>query len=200
VPDLILASTSPWRKQILVDAGLEVRAEPSHVDESKVSALDPVYLVEELAIRKAKAVANRFPDAWVIGADQVAHDVQRPSEIWGKPGDPVAHLEQLRRIRGRAHTLITGFAVVAPAFTETGSETTVMFGRADLEDAELQAYVDTEEGRFCAGGYAAEGRGGFLFERIDGDWFNVLGLPLFRILSVLRRHGWRFGDHNVGTR
>jgi septum formation protein len=200
VPELILASTSPWRRQILVDAGLKVRAEASHVDESQVSSLDATYLVEALALRKAVAVANRFPDAWVIGADQVAHDARSPSEIWGKPRDPAAHLEQLRRIRGRPHTLTTGFAIVAPGFTETGHEASVLYGRADLEDGELQAYVDTEEGRFCAGGYAAEGRGGFLFERIEGDWFNVLGLPLFRILGILRSHGWRFGDHDVGIR
>jgi len=197
VPDLILASTSPWRRRILVDAGLEIRVVSPHVDESLVTALDPLYLVETLARMKAEAVAERHPNAWIIGADQVAHDIHRPSEIWGKPGDPRAHLEQLRRLRGSRHALVTGFAILAPDFVEIGHEKTIMHGRSDLEDSELQAYVDTGEGSQCAGGYAAEGRGGFLFERIEGDWFNVLGLPLFRILDVLRRHGWRFGGVDV---
>ncbi len=192
MPDLILASTSPWRRRILADAGVEVRAVAPEVDESQVRASDPVYLVEELARRKATTVAASFPDAWVIGADQVAHDPLRPDEIWGKPKDPAAHLEQLTRLRGTSHILITGFAIVAPHFREVGHERTTMYARADLTDRELKAYVDTGEGSFCAGGYAAEGLGGFLFERVEGDWFNVLGLPLFRILSVLRQHGWRF--------
>jgi len=199
VADLILASTSPWRRRILADAGMSFRVVPSHVDERLVQASDPIYLVQELARRKAEAVAAGHPDAWVIGADQVAYDPDQPDLIWGKPKDPDAHFEQLRRLRGTRHALVTGFAILAPDFTEMGYETTILLGRHDLEDAELRAYVDTGEGSQCAGGYAAEGRGGFLFERIDGDWFNVLGLPLFRILDVLRERGWRFGGDDVGT-
>ena len=199
MPDLILASTSPWRRRILTDAGVDARAVAPGVDESEVTASDPVYLVEELARRKAAAVAALHPEAWVIGADQVAYALNDPSEIWGKPKDPAAHLEQLRRLRGSTHVLITGFAILAPGFQEVGHETTTMYGRPDLTDAELQAYVDTGEGTHCAGGYAAEGRGGFLFERADGDWFNVLGLPLFRVLGALRRHGWRFTTGLGGT-
>lgn len=209
MPRLILASTSPWRRRILQDAGLEVHCVPPEVDED-IGLSDPVALVRELAARKASAVAARYPDAWVIGADQVAFDPERPQEIWGKPPGPEEHLRRLLAMRGRRHRLVTGYALAVPLPAETPPSTgsrppvageivvahehTDLTVRGDLEEEELRRYVATGEGSGCAGGYAAEGRGAFLFERIDGDWFNVLGLPLFRVLDLLRARGWRFGE------
>ncbi len=192
VQQLILASTSIWRRRILDHAGLPHHAEPPGVDESLVELDDPAELAVELARLKALAVACRFPEAWVIGADQVASDPVLGS-IWGKPKDPGAHLSGLLQMRGRRHELVTGFAIASPDGLRVGVERTTLWLRADLTDHELSAYVDTAEGSGCAGGYAAEGRGAFLFERIEGDWFNVLGLPLFRVMDVLRILGWRFG-------
>ena len=192
MPELILASTSPFRQRMLRDAGLQVRAVAPGVDEDPRGETDPVALVRALAVRKARAVSTRFPEAWVLGADQVAYDPGAGRLPVGKPADPAAHLAGLAAMRGRSHVLVTGFALLGPGIDHVDHDETIMHVRADLDDAELQAYVATGEGSGCAAGYAAEGRGAFLFARIEGDFFNVLGLPLLRVLDVLRAHGWRF--------
>jgi septum formation protein len=186
---LVLASTSPWRLKVLHDAG--IRAEPCApgVDESSDEP-DPVARARGLARRKAAAVRDRFPDALVLGADQVVTDGR---DIWGKPRDPGDHAARLRAMRGRSHDLVTGWALLGPAAARGGHASTRLWARADVDDAEIDAYVATGEGTGCAGGYAIEGRGVFLFERIEGDWFNVMGLPLLPVLGALRELGWRFG-------
>lgn len=187
--DLVLASTSPWRLKMLVDAGLLVRGVAPGVDE-RSDEPDPVRRAEALALRKARAVAAREPGAWVIGADQVVFD---GVEIFGKPADDADHLARLRGMRGRAHALITGVALLTPGGERLLHERTAMHVRADLTEDELRAYVACGEGSGCAGGYAAEARGAFLFERVEGDFFNVIGLPLLRVFGALRELGWRFG-------
>lgn len=188
---LLLASTSPWRLQMLRSAGVNVRGVPPGIGEQSTTS-DPARRAIELAQRKAHAVFADHPDALVIGADQVVTD---GTDIWGKPADPASHLAQLQHLRGASHRLITGLCVVSADGEVTDHAITTMHGRADVTDAELRAYVVTGEGSGCAGGYAAEGRGAFLFERADGDWNNVIGLPLFALLGHLRQHGWRFGMH-----
>jgi len=190
---LILASTSGVRRALLEAAGIRVQCEASGVDERAFAGPDPVELARTLAVAKARSVAARFPGRLVLGADQVGFDASRPEAHFGKPADRDAHLAMLRALRGRAHVLVTGFAFVYDGDEEVGDERTVLHVRSDLADAELEAYADSEEGRGSAGGYEAERRGAFLFERIDGDWFNVLGLPMLRVLDALRRRGWRFG-------
>ena len=190
---LILASTSVTRRRMLADVGIDVQCESPGVDERAMTDVDPARLAMRLARAKADAVARRMPNVWVLGADQVVTD---GTSQWGKPNDADDHLRQLQHIRGTSHRLVSGFAIVGPGIEVEGVEETIMHGRADLTDAELAAYVATGEGSYCAGGYAAEARGAFLFERIEGDWFNVLGLPLFPIISALRAHGWRFGATN----
>lgn len=192
MPELILASTSSWRRQMLADAGVFARGVASGVDEDHRGVTDPVVLSTMLAERKAAAVADRFPDAWVLGADQVVCDGRDRTRIWGKPKDPRDHLESLRSMRGRSHFLVTGWVLLGPGLRRVGHCETELYVRADLTDAELEAYVATGEGSGCAGGYTAEGKGAFLFERIDGDWFNVLGLPLLDVMGALRELGWRF--------
>lgn len=190
--ELLLASTSRWRREILESAGIQTRCIAPGVDERAVRIEDPVALVQELAHQKAAAVASQHSGRWVLGADQMLFD---EFGVWGKPANPEEHFERLCAMRGRGHTLATGFCVI------TGDEKpiidvelTTLQVRADLEDAELRAYVATGEGSQCAGGYAIEGRGAFLFAGYQGDYTNILGLPIFRVLDVLRRHGWRFED------
>jgi septum formation protein len=192
MPDLYLASTSRWRQRLLADAGIPVLTESPGVDERSVTIADPVGLASELARRKARAVFARHPESWVLGADQVGFDLDPPGELFGKPTDPEDHLRRLRSMVGRRHALVTAFALVGPDIERVEHETTVLTVRADLEEEELRAYVASGEGSGCAGGYAAEGRGVFLFERIDGDWSNVIGLPILRVMTALRAHGWRF--------
>jgi septum formation protein len=192
VPALVLASTSPIRAKILRDAGFTVEIVAPEVSEDPGQTVDPAALAEELALRKARAVAARRPDAWVIGADQVAHDPDVPGVSWGKPKDEDDHLARLGAMRGRRHELCAGWALIGPdGPAQSGVERVSLWGRADLEDRELAAYVRGGEGRWCAGGYAIEGQGAFLFDRIAGDWTTILGLPLFAVIGALRARGWR---------
>lgn len=190
--ELILASTSPYRRRMLIDAGVAVRCEAPGVDERAVSAASPEGLARELARRKAAAVAERFPGRWVLGADQVVFDPDRPGEAIGKPADPEDHLRRLRALVGREQILVTAFVLTDGRSEIAEAVSTRLRFRDDLADDELRAYVATGEGSGCAGGYAVEGRGAFLVEQIDGDLFNVIGLPLLRVLAALRSVGWRF--------
>ncbi len=176
---------------MLEGAGFRVECEAPGVDERAVSEPDPRRLAGQLATAKARAVAHRRPGHLILGADQVVTD---GVEVWGKPVDAADHLARLQAMRGRSHDLVTGFCLLGPGVEEVGLETTRLWVRADLTDAELEAYVATGEGSGCAGGYAAEGQGAWLFSRIEGDWFNVIGLPLLRVIDALRRHGWQFGE------
>ncbi len=161
------------------------------VDED-IGIEDPVELVRTLAVRKATAVAERHPQAWVVGADQVVFDpVAR--EPWGKPPHAEAHRARLAHLRGRRHDLVTGLALVRPGGTDVAHALSSLWMRSDVTDDEIAAYVACGEGTWCAGGYAVEGLGSFLFERIEGDYTNVLGLPMPTLYGLLRAAGWRFG-------
>lgn len=186
---LILASTSPWRRKLLDDAGIACDGEDPGVDESALVGDGPVATAAVRATAKAAAIAARHPDRWVLAADQVVH---QDGDVFGKPRDADDHLARLRSMVGRTHELVTAWALRGPGAPADGVVTTRMHVRADLEDAELAAYVACGEGRGCAGGYAAEGRGGFLFHRVEGDWHNVIGLPLHDVTTALRARGWRF--------
>jgi len=188
---ILLASTSAARRRLLDQAGIEVEAVAPEVDEA-VDVEDPVELVRTLAVRKAQAVAARHPEAWVIGADQVVFD-PRTRVPWGKPPSPEAHRARLACLRGRRHELVTGVALVRPEGADVAHVHTSLWMRAEVSDEEIEAYVACGEGAACAGGYAVEGRGGFLFDRIDGDYTNVLGLPMPTLYGMLRAAGWRFG-------
>ncbi len=191
VSKVVLASTSRWRQEVLVNAGLEVECVAPGVDESLERSSDPVAFAMSLAAQKAEAVAARVPDRWVIGCDQVLWDGR---EIFGKPPSRQAQLDRLRAMRGASHQLITGWSLRGPGAPHDGVTITVMHMREDLSEAELVAYVATGEGEGCAGGYAVEGKGGFMFSRVEGDWYNIIGIPLFEVLTALRTRGWRFGD------
>lgn len=187
VHPIVLASTSPWRLKMLVAAGIPCEGVAPLADERSVLDLDPVARALGRATVKARSVPR--PDVIVLGADQVAHF---NGEVFGKPRDPADHLARLRSLRGRSHTLSTGVCIVVPGGPELRFvDQSVLHARADLTDSELAAYVASGEGSGCAGGYAIEGRGSQLFSRIDGDYFNVLGLPLLRVIDALRGLGWR---------
>lgn len=185
-PPVVLASTSPARLALLRAAGVRCEGRAPGVDESLLLAEDPVGLARIRAAAKAAAV--HAPDAVVIGADQVAH---LDGEAFGKPLDPDDHRRRLRQLRGRTHTLSTAVTLFHGAARVDLVRHTHLRFRADVSDAEIDAYVATGEGSGCAGGYAAEGLGAQLIESIEGDYFNVLGLPLLDVVGELRRLGWR---------
>lgn len=187
-PPLLLASTSRWRQELLAAAGIRCSLVAPPADEASVDDPDPRALAALRAHLKAASVHALRPDAWVVGADQVAHLDGVP---FGKPTSPEDHRWRLRWLRGRTHTLTSAVAVLMGADVVVFQEDTLISFRSDLSDAELDAYVDCEEGSACAGGYRAEAWGAQLIERVDGDWNNVIGLPLYPLITTLRARGWR---------
>jgi|GEM_PF-22353 len=208
---LVLASTSPWRRQLLEEAGLPCLGVAPEVDEEAIEGRDPVDTARARARAKAQAVAVRYPEHLVLGADQVlwlpwdgapvfgagaagAGAAGAGGEAIGKPRDEADWLARLRELRGRSHLLTTAVAIVAPPSLGGEEElevTTRVRLRADLEDAELRAYVAWGEARGCAGGYMVEQRGAWLIEACEGDWYNVIGLPILPLVGRLRARGWR---------
>ena len=183
---VVLASTSPARLALLRAAGIVCTGVAPGVDESRILAPTPSELAMARAVAKAEAVP--VPGAIVIGADQVAH---LDGETFGKPLDPADHRGRLRQLRGRTHTLTTAVYLRLDARTARIRADAHLRFRADLSDAEIDAYVATGEGSGCAGGYAVEGLGANLIAAIDGDYFGVLGLPLLDVIANLRLLGWR---------
>jgi septum formation protein len=184
----ILASTSRWRLQLLLDAGINAEAVDPEVEEASYIGNSPVETARLRAIAKARAVAERRPGSIVVGADQVIH---LDGEAIGKPAGPKDWLSRLQSMRGRTHRLTTAAAIIDEAGMEVFEVTTLVAFRSDLEDDELRAYIANGEAGGCAGGYMIERRGAWLVESIDGDWLNVVGLPVLELVSRLRSRGWR---------
>lgn len=204
---IVLASSSQWRRQLLHDAGLPCVVVAPDVDEDAVKGCSPVDTAVRRARAKAREVARRHPQALVLGADQVLwwadHGVEGGVE-WetiGKPRDPADWLVRLRQLRSGRHELTTAVSLVAPMHLGGPEDFTVTTGvtlRPDLSEAELLAYVGFGEGAGCAGGYMVERRGAWLVQRIDGDWYNVVGLPVLHLVGRLRARGWRLGVDGQG--
>ena len=160
--------------------------DPSGVDET----LEPGSLAEavaRLALRKARAVAARLDEGLVLGADTV---VVVDGEALGKPSGPAEAAAMLRRLRGRVHEVMTGVAVVErPSGREESQAVISRVTMKPYRDADIAAYVATEEPLDKAGAYAVQGLGGALVESVDGSWSNVVGLPLPATAALLRRFG-----------
>lgn len=174
---LILASGSPQRRAILeaLDVAFEVR--PADVAEDEAGPA--VAVARENALRKALAV-GRAPDDVVLGVDTV---VATGAALWGKPVDADAAAATLRHLSGRAHEVVSGFALVDADGVRAGHDTTLVIFR-ELSDAVIGWYVGSGEWEGRAGGYAIQGRGGALIRRIEGDYLNVVGLPVAALLDA----------------
>jgi len=181
---LILASTSPRRRELLARLGVPFEVVAPRYEE----VIDPHQPAEEQAARfalgKARSVAQ--PDAVVIGSDTV---VVVDHEILGKPVDRDDARRMLTLLQGRAHHVITAVALLAPGYPDhlIADTASVRMRPASLE--EIRAYVETGEPMDKAGAYAAQGQGARFIERIDGDPTTVIGLPLQKLAAVLRRVG-----------
>ncbi len=190
MPELLLASTSIYRRALLARLCVPFTTQAPGVDEAAVKAggKGPLAVVTELARQKARAVAAQHPFAIVIGSDQAA---AVDGEILDKPGDVVRAAAQLRRLAGRAHELLTAVAIEHPAGVVEFVDTTRLHMRA-LSQAEIDRYLAAEAPFDCAGSYKIEGLGISLFERIDSqDQTAIIGLPLLRLGCELRRLGLR---------
>jgi len=172
--------------QLLRDAGIDVEAVDPGVEEAELVGATPVETAEIRANAKAAAVAKRFPDAWVLGADQVIH---LDGETIGKPENEAVWRQRLLSMRGRTHALTTAIALWDGRHMEIQAVTTGVRFRSDITDAELDAYIACGEAKGCAGGYMVERRGAWLVESIEGDWLNVVGLPVLTVVGMLRARG-----------
>jgi len=190
---VILASASPRRAEILAAAGIPFEFQASNVDEARLAGEPPEQMVERLARAKAEAIARVNQSAHsdqlrvILGADTV---VVVDQEILGKPGDAATAREMLIKLRGREHRVITGFALLRTSDGESriGHETTRVWFSA-MTDAEVDAYVVTNEPLDKAGAYAIQGIAGRYIPRIEGCYFNVVGLPIARVSQALKELG-----------
>jgi septum formation protein len=188
-PNIVLASQSPRRAQLLDALGLRFDIAPADIDESLHADEDPVAYALRLARGKAAAVAAVRPDAIVIGADTV---VVIDGIALGKPRDDADAVDMLLRLQGRTHTVATGLAIVGPGgATAAAVERTEVrfrpFGRRTAE-----RYVATGEPKDKAGAYGIQDAGSALVEGITGDFFTVMGLPVARLVALLEAIGWRY--------
>ena len=185
---LILASTSPFRKNVLEKLGLPFDCHAPEVDEAPQPGETPAQLVERLSIAKAQAVAAHLQQGLVIGSDQVA---VIDDEILGKPGNHENAVGQLERASGKTVTFLTGLALVNAESGAIQAEVVpfkVVFRQ--LTQPQIVNYLNAEQPYNCAGSFKSEGLGIALFDRLEGDDPNTLiGLPLIRLIRMLEKEG-----------
>jgi septum formation protein len=195
--EVVLASTSPFRRRMLEAAGVPFRVVPPEVDEAALrrrlmSASDkpvpPPAVAQALARAKAEAVSAMAPDALVIGADQV---LALGSEMLSKPRDLAEARRQLGRLRDKTHNLFTAVALAVGSRCQWTHVETATLAMRPFSDAFLDRYLAEGGEGLCrmVGAYEIEGRGIQLFDRIEGDSFGIVGLPLLPLLTELRARG-----------
>ena len=187
---VVLGSTSRYRRELLQRLGLPFEVAAPEVDETPLPEETPAAIAQRLALAKARAVAERFPEAVVIGSDQVADLAGEPL---GKPGTHERAVQQLHRMRGKTVVFQTALAVVCRASGfERQDIAPVRVVFRDLDDGEIERYLRIEQPYDCAGSAKSEGLGIALLERIDSDDPTALvGLPLIRTCQMLRAAGVR---------
>lgn len=180
--EIILASASPRRKELLATAGIEFTVKVADVEEKIDDGLTPAEVVRSLALQKAQAVADKNPEAIVIGADTI---VVLDDAILGKPQSEENAVEMLTSLSGRSHTVYTGVALIKGDKVRNFCEATqVEF--YDLTKEDIDAYVATKDCMDKAGAYGIQTNGCVLIRKIDGDYFNVVGLPVSKVYRELR--------------
>jgi MAF protein len=185
---LVLASTSPFRRSILEKLGLPFDCHAPEVDETPLAGETPTQLVERLSIAKAQAIAAHLKEGLVIGSDQVA---VIDNDILGKPGNHENAMAQLERASGKTVTFLTGLALLNASTGSIQAEVVpfkVVF--RELTPEQIDNYLNAEQPYNCAGSFKSEGLGIALFERLEGDDPNTLiGLPLIRLIRMLEKEG-----------
>lgn len=177
-----MASGSPRRRELLERAGISFTVAPANADESIPDGFTPGQAVTELARRKASAANEEHPGELILAADTL---VALDGEVLGKPADEKEAAEMLRRLSGRAHEVFTGVAI------RRGGQETAFFERTlvvfyELSASEIKEYIRTGEPMDKAGAYGIQGRGCLFVRRLEGDYFNVVGLPVARVCRELK--------------
>lgn len=207
--ELILASASPRRQELLRNAGFSFVAQPTDIPEDPLSGETPRACAERLAREKALAISPQHPGSYVLGADTI---VVVDHIMLGKPSDGADARRMLRLLSGKTHQVITGVCLVGPSKSGVGSQesglkphstpdreptsdkfidvrsemTSVTF--CELSDQDIEDYVQTGEPMDKAGAYAIQGRASRWIPRIEGDYFNVVGLPVALVWTMLQEH------------
>ena len=182
-PGIVLASNSARRKEILIHLGLDPKIIVSAADETVKTPLPADILTMELAKRKLNAVINKTKDdEIVLAADTV---VEKSGIVFGKPKDVPSALEMLRTLSGSTHNVVSGIAVRYQGKTVTSFEQTKVTFRK-IDDDEIMSYIESGEPFDKAGGYGIQDKASVFVKKIDGDYFNVVGLPVFNFFSVLK--------------
>ncbi len=186
---IVLASASPRRAEILRYAGIPFETAATHVDETPRRGEAPVALVKRLAMEKARAAAKAAHEECIVVAADT--EVVLDGRIYGKPASPEGAAEMLRSLAGKTHDVLTGVALMRMPRAELGvehEETRVTV--AAMTEEEISGYVASGEPMGKAGAYAIQGHAGRFITRIEGCYYNVMGLPLSRLYRMLREMGW----------
>jgi nucleoside triphosphate pyrophosphatase len=192
---VILASQSPRRRELLTLVGIPHIVRPADIDESYLPGEEPAAHAQRLAREKAAVVAAGDPDAVVVGSDTI---VVVDGEVLGKPRDEAHAAQMLTRLAGRSHVVMTGIAVRLGDAERSAVETVaVTFHPLTVQD--IHAYIATGEPMDKAGADGIQGYGATIVERVDGDYFAVMGLPLQRMVRLMAELGlrYRFGGSPV---
>ncbi|MBI5076438.1 MAG: septum formation inhibitor Maf [Nitrospirae bacterium] len=184
---IILASASPRRKELLSLIGLKFRVDVSDYEEDLNLKLKPHELAKHLSFEKARAVAGKHKDALIIAADTF---IVFKGKLLGKPHTDKEAMRMLTLLNGKLHSVITGYTVLDTSNGKKSSsavETKVWFRK--MANEELHAYVETGEPLDKAGAYAIQGIGSLIVKKIEGDYFNVIGLPVASLSATLKKFG-----------
>jgi len=181
---IVLASASPRRQELLRNAGIEFVAMPANIPEARQQDEAPQIFAERMAKEKARAIWTQTKDSYVLGADTV---VVLDDLVLGKPEDEQDATRMLRLLSGRKHKVITGVCLIGIGFEDVRSETTAVYFSA-LSDQDILGYIETHEPMDKAGAYAIQGVASRWISKIEGDYSNVVGLPVPLVLEMLHEH------------
>ncbi len=183
-PQIVLASASPRRKELLKLLGLNFIVHPSNFNEESLLHLPPKEFALQTAIEKSNTLINEYDDSIILAADTI---VTLDKIIFGKPASTEEAEKYLRALRGKTHEVISGISVIYPKLNlEPIADIEITYVKMrDYSDKEIDDYIQTKEPMDKAGAYGIQGHGGALIEKIDGCFFNVVGLPIYKMLNIL---------------
>ncbi len=182
---IILASSSPRRKQLLEMIGLQFDVVPSDYEEDMSLKLEPAELAKHLSLKKGETVAKKFPHALIISADTF---VLLNGRLFGKAKNAEHAKKMLKELSGKPHLVITGFAIIDTDNKRTvNKHVSTKVWVKDLSDEEIEWYIETGEPIGAAGAYFIQNKGSILIEKIEGDYFNIVGMPIFSLYHELQK-------------